>query len=129
MIKDGVGSIVYRTMREYSGTAYTFMGTLKRNMGDMLNQLAVFAVGLGLLIFVISITKIRRNINIAAIIALLVVTAYPLVWYFVVMQHSNLHHWFTYRNFSVAIYGIMSLLYVHIDFDKKKGTLPHELKE
>lgn len=128
VFKEGIDRVIFRTMHKYADTSYSFMGTLKLNMLDMLNQLAVFAVGLGLLIFVLNITKIRRNVNFAGLIALLLVTAYPLIWYFVVMQHSNLHHWMTYRNLSVAIYGIMSLLYVHIDFDKKKGTLPHELK-
>ena len=128
VFKEGMNRVIFRTMHKYADISYSFVGTFKLNMSDMLNQLAVFAVGLGLLIFVLNITKIRRNVNFAALIALLLVTAYPLIWYFVVMQHSNLHHWMTYRNFSVAIYGIMSLLYVHIDFDKRKGTLPHELK-
>jgi len=43
------------------------------------------------------------------------VSLYPYAWYFVLMEHSWLHHWFTYRAQIVTLFGICMALIGLID--------------
>ena len=127
IFQEGINQILYRTSHEYLGVKYTWFGTIKENVSDLSNQLVVFAITFGIIIFFANIKKCRKRISVPAIVVLLLVCLYPFLWYLVVMQHSNMHHFMTYRNLCVTIYGIISLLYVHLDFEK--GMKRHDRKK
>ena len=113
VFREGMNQILYRTAHEYSGTEYSLLSTIKTNLADACNPLTFFAVCAGLVVVAVNFKKRVKKLNIPLMIILLVVSAYPFVWFFVVMQHSNMHHWMTYRNLCITIYGIMSLLYTN----------------
>lgn len=46
---------------------------------------------------------------------MLMISLYPYIWYFVLMEHSWLHHWFTYRAQIVTLFGVCMALIRLID--------------
>jgi len=117
IFSEGIHQIMYRTSHAYSGVEYTLLSTTKVNAAIVCNPLTIFAVAFALLFLLVNIKKMKRKADIPSIIVLLVICFYPLVWYFVVMQHSNMHQWMTYRNLCITIYGVMSILYAKLQFD------------
>lgn len=67
---------------------------------------------------------------------MLTVSLYPYIWYFVLMEHSWLHHWFTYRAQVVTLFGVCMAIILLIDgnrahlpfreFCRKKKLCPRE---
>lgn len=51
---------------------------------------------------------------------MLIISMYPYIWYFVLMEHSWLHHWFTYRAQIVTLFGVCMTLIRLIDQQQAK---------
>lgn len=111
---DGMKAVLYRTSREHAGIEYSYWDTLKLNFSDLSNQLVIISVLAAIVVYVISIKRIRRKVNLQTIIALLFVCTYPFIWFFVLTQHSHMHHWMTYRGLIITLYGLLSIVYVHL---------------
>jgi len=69
-------------------------------------------------------------------VVMLFVSLYPYIWYFVLMEHSWLHHWFTYRAQVVTQFGgYMTLLLLidwqrlHAQLDRARGSLMQKRTE
>lgn len=54
---------------------------------------------------------------------MLAVSLYPYMWYFVLMEHSWLHHWFTYRAQVVSQFGGYMTLILLIDWQRLRARL------
>ena len=49
---------------------------------------------------------------------LLMMSAVPFVWFFILQNHNQHHYYFTYRNLAITVLGIFTYLYVMIDWAK-----------
>ena len=53
--------------------------------------------------------KRKIGSNIAVAFAVLMTALYPYIWYSVVVNHSVIHYWFTYRAQIVMVFGLMCI--------------------
>ncbi|MFR2300336.1 MAG: hypothetical protein ACLS6P_08785, partial [Clostridium paraputrificum] len=73
-----------------------------------------------ILIIMLLFKRIRFKYRINKI-PILLVAAYPIIWFIVLSNHSDIHYWFTYRSLMISLYSIISLLLCFIDFNKIKS--------
>ena len=51
--------------------------------------------------------KLRDRGRILACLPMLMVAAYPYLWYLVLANHSQIHFWYTYRAQLVTMFGLL----------------------
>lgn len=62
--------------------------------------------------------NLRREYMVSAL-QILAVSLYPLVWYLVVLNHSAIHVFFTYRNLAVTVFGALCALVILLERRKR----------
>lgn len=89
------------------------IGTIQRNLKAWMNVqdagviswskvvLVILAVTLLLIIW----KKLKDWRTICAYLPILLVAAYPYIWYLVMSNHSQIHYWYTYRAQLVTLFG------------------------
>ena len=94
------------------------IGTLQKNLKAWLNirdngmiswskvVIVILVVALVLLIW----KKAKDMKTIMAYLPMLLVAAYPYIWYLVMSNHSQIHFWYTYRAQLVTLFGILMFL-------------------
>jgi len=127
-------AIVFRTMGSNDMPASHLiarLGAIKRNIGTMLrlDEASVFTAefyqnhlflicGIAFIIFII-LVAFQKNTkqNRWGIICLVCIACYPFVWYFVLSNHSLIHHFFTFRAQVVSIFAIIACFGRCIDWN------------
>ena len=91
------------------------IGTIQRNLKAWMNVqdagviswskvvLVILAVTLLLIIW----KKLKDWRTICAYLPILLVAAYPYIWYLVMSNHSQIHYWYTYRAQLVTLFGVL----------------------
>lgn len=88
-------------------------GTLRKNLKSWLNiqdngmiswSKVVILIAIVALILIIW-KKLKDMKTISAYVPILFVALYPYMWYLVMSNHSQIHHWFTYRAQLVTLFG------------------------
>ena len=89
------------------------IGTIQKNLKSWLNiqdhgmiswskvVILIMVVALILIIW----KKLKDRKTISAYVPILFVALYPYVWYLVMSNHSQIHHWYTYRAQLVVLFG------------------------
>ncbi len=89
---------------------------------------------LALLMVCILLFRYKEKSRWACSGVMLAISLYPYIWYAVLMEHSWLHHWFTFRAQSVTQFGVYLAMIGMIDHNKmcviaealqKKGRCPN----
>lgn len=90
-------------------------GTIRRNLKAWMNvqdggvitwskaALLIFTAALVLAVW----KKLKDLHQIGAYFPILIVAAYPYIWYLVMSNHSQIHYWYTYRAQLVTLFGIL----------------------
>lgn len=117
-IEDAIERIIYRS--GYS-QRYKYLDTLKLNL-SMYNAkvqtkvLLITAICLAVYIISRIIKNYTNNKRITFDIKLLpcmgvilLVTAYPFIWYFFTTNHSSNHNYFTYKELAISVFGILMI--------------------
>ena len=76
---------------------------------------ALFIIGLIFVVFLIYLLgnkKLTGFKNKQQLLALVMVCLYPIAWYMLVVNHSYIHSWMTYRNLAVTVFGAFVILSV-----------------
>ena|GEM_PF-5321602 len=120
IIADGFDRFLYRSSHEFSGVELSLFETLKVNISEQCNALTIAAVAGSVIIAFVLIPFFHSKVNYISILTILIICFYPVLWYYALMQHSNLHFWMTYRNMSITIFGMLALLFSFLDFRRKK---------
>jgi len=55
-------------------------------------------------------------------VLLLVISIYPIIWYVVLTNHSNIHSWFTYRICAITLLSIININNIILLDENKKTT-------
>lgn len=81
--------------------------------------LSVFAILLCcIVVLILLFIKFKKNYKILKYnLNYLVISAIPLIWINVLMNHSQIHYWFTYRVLSVFLLGILMFVVNSTNFD------------
>lgn len=91
------------------------IGTIRKNLKSWLNVQDEGIISwskVALLILLVAVVlvlwkKLKDKKTIMAYLPILLVAAYPYIWYLVMSNHSQIHHWYTYRAQLVALFGIL----------------------
>lgn len=89
------------------------MKMFKSNIGLILNNFNILLIITALLLTTIFLIYKRKLINRRLVIntlTLLIVGAFPYVWYLVMSNHSQIHYYFTYRAQIVSVFAGLSSL-------------------
>lgn len=106
------------------------LGTIRKNLKSWMNVQddgIITWSKVALLIIVVALIlciwkKVKDLRTVAAYVPILFVAAYPYIWYLVMSNHSQIHHWFTYRAQLVALFGI--LIFIASILREKKEQNP-----
>ena len=80
-------------------------------------MIVILVVALVLLIW----KKAKDMKTIMAYLPMLLVAAYPYIWYLVMSNHSQIHYWYTYRAQVLTMFGILVFV-VNILKEKKTSA-------
>ena len=108
-------SIRTRTSSGQDEYSFTYAGTLMKNIVYFANKAlaAVTAAAAAAAVVMRMMTRrtgARCNMPAVGIVALCALT--PFVWYILTVNHSYIHAWFTFRELSICLYGVMTVLYM-----------------
>lgn len=115
-----------RTSSGDVGVQFTYLGTLERNISAYKEPVFLLAFALAVVLFVLLAVKAKRlRINGVALTVIGLCALLPFAWYLVTINHSYIHARYTFRELSIAIYALLSLLYVNVRASDLKGTNIH----
>ena len=120
VIMDAVNQVKFRSGHYEQGRS--FLTTLKLNF-DACNMKSIWVVLIALALFLLAcvILNFRRNgIKLLPVTAvILVVSLYPFLWYYLTMHHSSDNSYFTWREYSICVYGVLTALAVNMGLSRK----------
>lgn len=120
VIMDAVNQVKFRSGHYEQGRS--FLTTLKLNF-DACNMKSIWVVLIALTVFLLAcvILNFRRNgIKLLPVTAvILVVSLYPFLWYYLTMHHSSDNSYFTWREYSICVYGVLTALAVNMGLSRK----------
>jgi hypothetical protein len=112
-----------KTVNRDSGvldSEYTYWTTLKSNFA-ICNWKVLLGGFILVLIYLIGRKIVKRGridrSMFPSMAVIMLVSAYPFIWYYLTQMHSSNHCWFVWRELGIAVYGILVLL-VLISQDK-----------
>ena len=91
------------------------IGTLQKNLKAWLNIRDNGMISWSKVVIVIAVValilliwkKAKDMKTILAYLPMLLVAAYPYIWYLVMSNHSQIHYWYTYRAQVLTMFGIL----------------------
>lgn len=112
VIANAMSQAEIRTSAEVNGNTISFLDTLRRNLDQITRNEGVMLLMAICVIFCLIMLFRHRgtSLPLQLAMALAAIILAPAAWYFVMMNHSNVHFWFTFRTLSVSICGMAALL-------------------
>ncbi len=88
----------------------TFLDVLQVNFERICNPCTIIAFEAILIIaFIVKVLKGNNTLNKSKVICTIFVIAIPIIWYFLVKNHSYVHNWFTFRTLFPLLLGVLLL--------------------
>lgn len=120
VIMDAVNQVKFRSGHYEQGRS--FLITLWLNF-DACNMKSLWVVLIAMAVFLLAcvIINFRKNgIRLLPVTAvILVVSLYPFLWYYLTMHHSSDNSYFTWREYSICVYGMLMALAVNTGLSRK----------
>lgn len=122
ILSEAINQAAYRTSSVYNGQNISLFKVIKKNILLYFNETSIkILLLIGIVLIIMLLFKRIRFKYIINKIPILLVAAYPIIWFIVLSNHSDIHYWFTYRSLMISLYSILSLLLCFIDFNKIKS--------
>jgi len=105
VIQNALGSIQERVSSSVDSVSFTFLQVLKRNIQVYINpsvELLVLLLFLGLL-YLLAVRKYRVSLHAGSLVPMVLCALYPVIWTYLLKNHSMIHPHMTYRNFAVSV--------------------------
>lgn len=120
VIMDAVNQVKFRSGHYEKGRSFATTLWLNFDACNMKSSWVVL-ICLALLLLVCVIINFRRNgMQVFPVTAwILLVALYPFLWYYLTMHHSSDNSYFTWREFSICVYGILTALSVNAGLSRK----------
>lgn len=97
---------------------YTWLKTIKLNLG-ICNAKVLLVIFIFLLVYILgSRVKNHSCLNrrmLPCIGVILLVSVYPLLWYYLTMNHASNHAYFTWRELAISVFGIIMIGVINIE--------------
>lgn len=124
IIKDAAASISFRTSDSFNGITWSYGDVLSKNLANISKTNLALAVLILIILFAVMLKKgLRPQLSALPKGCGFLLTAFiPFIWYFVLKNHSCIHNFFTYRNFSISLLAL--LFYITSVFQSRKTTAP-----
>lgn len=119
IINDALTAIFNRTSSEDYGRKEAILNNLSAMFEPPIKYLFLLSVLILLVSLIIKMAKDKKmylkNFH------YLIIAAIPFAWYMVLVNHSCVHFWFTYRELAIFIFAILVWLCKNLEECKKKG--------
>ena len=112
IIADAVNQARFRISHSYSECSYTWSSTIVNNFYEFNNQLVRLIAVFSIVILVVCYIKTREKIRIQVELIILLISFYPFIWYGIVMNHSSIHNWMTYRLLGITLFALMTMAFL-----------------
>lgn len=120
VIMDAVNQVKFRSGHYENGRSY---GTTLQLNFEACNMTSIWVVLICLAVFLLGcvIMNFRKNgIKFVPVtVMILVVSLYPFLWYYLTMHHSCDNSYFTWREYSICVYGILAAEAVNMGLSRK----------
>lgn len=120
VIKEALDQVMFRSGHFEKGRSYAT--TLRLNF-DACNMKSIWVVLICLAVYLLVRMVINyRRIGVRPLpgtAAILLVSLYPFLWYYLTMHHSSDNSYFTWRELSISVYGILLALAVNAGLSEK----------
>lgn len=130
VIAEAFHAIQFRSSASHNEEVYSVFETVSKAL-PMYSQgifiIVFFAAFLIWLVWYIKKKKQPCHANVCSLGAIAVCCLLPIVWYGATLNHSNIHMWFTYRELSISIYGVVSILYLTLL--RSPGQTPEKIEQ
>jgi hypothetical protein len=112
VIRDGISTLLVRTDTVASYTKWTgFLVTVQKNLAPYENWPFVLLLAGCFLVLLVQLYRKKQNIYGNAFLTkrlpLLVVAAYPFLWFFVTQNHGEQHYMFTCKTFAITAFSLL----------------------
>jgi hypothetical protein len=108
VIADGLSQVLFRTEGN-DETPVDRVGAVIWNLKSMFPKGALLIIGaLGVIWLIWFFRHHETGKRIIEMIPVLLCAAYPVVWYFVLANHSEVHFFFTYRSLEVSVFAVLA---------------------
>lgn len=106
VVADAIGAAIYRSSFNLAGaTDFTITQMFAKVIGTFFNGTAGIFAAISLLYVLYRSIKNRKNISFNA--ALFVIVTLPFFWCLILSNHSFVHNFLSYREFTIALYAIL----------------------
>lgn len=129
-IGEAVQAILRRSSASNGETTYSFLWTLLKGAYMFAQGIFIIAFLAAFLIWLICYLKKKKQAccaNASGMGAIALCCLLPFVWYAATLNHSNIHMWFAYREYSISIYGALSILYLTLL--RTPGQTPEKIEQ
>lgn len=112
-LSDAFSSITQRLGEEPPSGTYdlSFLSVTHINAYQIFQPPILLAFGISVVAMIVpQIRKKECRIKLNIIIPNLFLAIYPLIWFFVVRNHSAIHWWWAHKLFTISLFSIMSLI-------------------
>lgn len=115
IIKDGLNTFLYRTTGYNTLETWDTLFAIEKNFSELATDTSVFIILiylLGICLYLLKEPWHFKKDN--RFWCLIIIATYPFLWYAVVTNHSVIHSLFTYRNLSISIFALTTLIFTTI---------------
>ena len=121
-VSASLSTAAFRIAGQVEGLRISALGAIRRNLfflgykGLLLDFAVLLALWLAL-----RVRRGGRRLPPGDAAALLVCALMPFVWYALLQNHSSIHAFFTFRDLSVTVYALFSLLFLTLGDDPRSA--------
>lgn len=112
MIGDALGQIAERTGSSVSDAVVSYFDVLYEQLHSSFQITWVVILLAAATVFLYRLIK-GKKVNWNLLLTMGVIGAMPLIWYFLLKNHSYIHHWFTFRELAISIFAGLTCMILH----------------
>lgn len=127
-----IGQATWRTQGEVSdGSEVSAVSAIDLNLATFLNEIGntpITFIATVLFIIALAVLLFRRKYDkLLDVILISTVAAWPFIWFFVVQNHSIIHHWMTNRSIAGSVALLFSASVAVLLSEKNKRDSKHRI--
>ena len=108
VFRSAINRIAYRSSQEEGGLTFTTLDVFKQNFDTLLSEpfpiiLSILTI---FLLYMLIVNRQKFHVTKSMALTFLFIAVLPFIWYAALKNHSYVHNFFTYRNLSIALFGL-----------------------
>ena len=106
LLSSALGVVSFRMSGQAYDESLNRIMAILRNGYIYFNLAGVILAAAVLIWIFVSVWKKRDALNVAELLPLGMATCMPVLWYFVMANHSYIHYWYTFRALAVSVFAL-----------------------